>query len=607
MKVAQPLHGRVARVARYPHTESPSHASRVIFQGASMLCNHARAPVPVAVLFAAAHAAAQTATGTIEGRVLDQSGDPLPGATVALEGTSIVTSTELPRSYRVAGAPEAERSLVVSYLGSQDARIAVAVRAGSVVVAPEAALQKIGYAETVTVTGDEIKDAQARALNQQKTAPNIINVASADQIGTFPDPNAAETAQRIPGVTISKDQGEGRYVLVRGAEPRLNSMMINGERIPSPDPNLRQVALDVVPSALLQAVEVSKAITPDQDGDAIGGGVNLVMKQAPERLRLFGGIGTGYNSMLSSLKQNSYSFTGGQRFAGGRMGAILSLGGSGTFRGNQDVEAAYSSGNLLDLDPRYYQVQRNRVGVSGAFDITQSANNKYVVRGVYNRYIDDHENRQRFRNRVGNRRLERELRDRTHLEHINSLSFDGKHLTRWAEVDYHVLGAVSDQTDPLTMTTTFRQPNVNFAPNVTPTYIDPNNVQANPLNQDINAYVFNSQIQATNDARERDVVGAADLRRALATRGSVASFIKFGAKYRDKSKSRNRDEVTVTTSSRLLMTDYLESMDLPLFLGGRYDLTPYLSQSKVSQISSQVPVTITPNHARDAEEFDGTE
>src|SRR4029077_20501050 len=99
--------------------------------------------------------------------------------------------------------------------------------------------------------------------------------------------------------------------------------------------------------------------------------------------------------------------------------------------------------------------QAKRCGPTGAFDVPQGANNKYVVRGVYNRYIDDHENRQRFRNRVGNRRLERELRDRTHIEHIDSLTFTGKHLTRWAEVDYHVLGAYSDQTDPLTMTTTF--------------------------------------------------------------------------------------------------------------------------------------------------------
>src|SRR5262249_30302925 len=123
----------------------------------------------------------------------------------------------------------------------------------------------------------------------------IINAVSADQIGSFPDPNAAETTQRIPGVTITKDQGEGRFVSVRGTEPRLNSMMIDGERIPSPDPLLRQAALDVVPSELLQSIEVSKTLTADMDADSIGGSINLITKQAPEKLRVLGRIGGGYN------------------------------------------------------------------------------------------------------------------------------------------------------------------------------------------------------------------------------------------------------------------------------------------------------------------------
>jgi TonB-dependent receptor len=103
-------------------------------------------------------------------------------------------------------------------------------------------------------------------------------------------------------------------------------------------------------------------------------------------------------------------------------------------------------------------------------------------------------------------------------------------------------------------------------------------------------------------------VGAANIRKAIGATGNAATFLKVGAKYRDKAKSRTRSEVTVTTSSRLLMTDYLDTdLDLPSFLDGRYDLTPYLSQAKVEAIASQVPVVITPNHARDAEEFDGTE
>ena len=105
---------------------------------------------------------------------------------------------------------------------------------------------------------------------------------------------------------------------------------------------------------------------------------------------------------------------------------------------------------------------------------------------MFNRYIDDHENRQRYRQRVTNRRIERELRDRTHIERISSLTFSGQSPDwRRAEIDYRLLGAYSDQYDPLTMTTVFRQNNVNFAPNVTADSIDPDNIQANPLNENL--------------------------------------------------------------------------------------------------------------------------
>src|SRR6185503_11348496 len=116
----------------------------------------------------------------------------------------------------------------------------------------------------------------------------------------------------------------------------LNSMMIDGQRIPSPDPLIRQVAVDVVPSEILQAIEVSKALTPDQDGDSIGGSVNLVLKQAPQQFRLIGAAGGGYNAMLSNWRQSNFSGTMGRRFDSGRLGALVSISASETTRGNQD-------------------------------------------------------------------------------------------------------------------------------------------------------------------------------------------------------------------------------------------------------------------------------
>ena len=561
-------------------------------------------------LLASSVARAQVVAGVIEGRVVDATtGEPLPGAKIAASGGG-ETASDRDGRFRLP-VPAGAHTVVVSYLGREDHVEEVNVSARGL-TRLEVKMAAVSFAENVTVTAPAlIVESEERALNQQRTAPNITNVVSADQIGAFPDRNAAETTQRIPGVSITKDQGEGRYVNVRGTEPRLNSMMIDGQRIPSPDPLIRQVAVDVVPSELLQSIEVAKALTPDQDGDSIGGSVNLVMKQAPEKFRLFGAVGGGYNSLLSDYGQGNYSVTTGRRFNGGKTGAIVSLSGSTTNRGNMDTEVVYTPTlTLNELNPRWYQVNRERVGFTGAFDFKPGAAGSLTMRAVFNRFVDDHEDRQRVRYAVANRRIDRELRDRTHVERISSLSLSGNRLlgNGGATIDYQVIGAYSDQTDPLTTTTVFRHTNIVFAPNVTSTEIDPDNVQANPQNEVLTNYNFQNQLLAINFSKDRDIVGAFNFRTPLRTSPASTMMLKTGVKFRDKRKGRNRNENTFTTASTLKLTDYLETgFDLPPFMDGLYDLRPYIKQSSVAGIPGQVSGTLTRNHARDAEEFDGTE
>lgn len=554
--------------------------------------------------------ATAAAAGAIDGRVVDAAtGEPLPGARIVVTGTAAEASTDRDGRFHLVSVPPGPRTLVVTYLGRKDEVVEATVTSGAT-WRVDVKMSMVSFEETVTVTAQAlILESQERALNQQKTAPNITNVVSADQIGSFPDRNAAETTQRIPGVSITKDQGEGRYVNVRGTEPRLNAMMIDGERIPSPDPLIRQVAVDVVPSELLQSIEVSKALTPDQDGDSIGGSVNLVMKQAPQKFRLFGSGGGGYNSMLSNWRQNNFSVTTGRRFNGGATGAIVSLSGSETNRGNQDMEVVYTPAlTLNELNPRWYQVHRKRIGFTGAFDAKPGDDATLTIRAVFNRFIDDHENRQRVRWAVANRRIDRELRDRTHIERITSLSASGNRIFNGrTTVDYQVLGAYSDQRDPLTTTTTFRHTNITYNPNVTATSIDPDNIQVNAQNETLANYNFQQQLLAINFAKDRDVVGSFNLRTPLSSSEGTTSLVKVGLKFRDKQKGRNRNESTFTSSTQLKMSNYLETdFDLPPYLDGRYDLSPYVSQGLVAPIPS-LPGTLTRNHARDAEEFDGTE
>ncbi len=184
----------------------------------------------VAFLTIGVEAASQAQpTGIVSGRVVDASrGEALPGALVRVEGTATSTPTDRQGAFRLTGVPVGAQTLLVTYLGRLDGKQAVTVTAGTPVAVEIKLEPDYTYSETVNVSGESIQEGQARALNQQRTSSNIKNIVAADQIGSFPDPNAAEAASRIPGVSITRDQGEGRYVLVRGTEARLNSMMIDG-------------------------------------------------------------------------------------------------------------------------------------------------------------------------------------------------------------------------------------------------------------------------------------------------------------------------------------------------------------------------------------------
>jgi hypothetical protein len=182
-------------------------------------------------------ALAQSATTSITGTVTDSvTKAPLAGALVTLEGTALSAATDRTGTFRITGAPVGTHALLITYLGHPNERTPVTLRASETLTV-DVALSQTAFSETVQVTAKSIDNGQAQALNQQKTAPNIINVVSAD-------PNAAEAASRIPGVSIARDQGEGRYILIRGTEARLNSVMIDGERIPSPE-DTRQIMLDM--------------------------------------------------------------------------------------------------------------------------------------------------------------------------------------------------------------------------------------------------------------------------------------------------------------------------------------------------------------------------
>lgn len=536
------------------------------------------------IMLSVSEAEAQS-TGVVTGRVTDsQVGGVLPGAVVRLDGTPRETATNREGVYRLQGVAPGEYTLSVEYLGFEPFASTVSVSGGET-VSVDASLSRSGFEESVVVTAP-ILEGQAKALNQQRNALNIMNVVAADQIGSFPDSNAAEAVQRVPGVSIERDQGEGRYVLVRGTEARLNSMMINGERVPSPEGDVRQVALDVIPADLLQSIEVTKTLTPDMDADSIGGSVNLVTQQAPQNQRIFLVAGLGHNAIREDTLQRGI-FSYGNRFDDDKVGLTLSGSIFNTDRGSDNFEAAYDDGEVDELEIRHYTINRRRIGVNGAVDLRTSDGGSLILNGIYNSFRDQ-EYRRRTRNRVGDDRMERELKDRLETQEIISASLNGTdYLSGRLQLDYRLAYSYADEDEPDRRDTTFRLDDVVFAPNVTPDSIDPDNIQANPLGDDIAGYTLDEQAVENNKTTDRDLVAAVSLKVPV---GTANSSFKLGGKYRDKRKDRDVEVDVLESDDDLFLSSVLDSEfgNGTPFLDGRYVPGPHVSSGGARSLTPRL-------------------
>ncbi|HOI51848.1 MAG TPA: TonB-dependent receptor plug domain-containing protein, partial [Azonexus sp.] len=178
----------------------------------------------------------------------------------------------------------------------------IALAIGLALAGPAIAQEAVPVMQEVLVTGQAAS--MDSALDVQQMADNIVSVVHADAIGQLPDSNAAEALQRIPGLSVERDQGEGRYVRVRGLGPELNSVTINGSLVPAPESDTRAVALDVLLAGLIRSLEVSKSLTPDQDANSIGGTIEVKTISAFDHKGMFYSL-EGGASYDSNVEQTS--------------------------------------------------------------------------------------------------------------------------------------------------------------------------------------------------------------------------------------------------------------------------------------------------------------
>jgi TonB-dependent receptor len=273
--------------------------------------------------------------GIVTGKLLDASTkEPLFFANISIEGTSIGTSSDEEGEFLLNNVPTGDQTLIISYIGYKSLEVQVSIGPGETknIGTKDLEMSSI-MGEVVEVTAQLA--GQASAINQQVKSNQIVNVVSKEKIQEVPDANAAETLSRLPGITISRSGGEGSNVTVRGVSPRFNSITVNGQPIPSTGTNDRSVNLSVVSSDLLDGIELYKAITPDMDGDAIGGTVNLVTKTAEDGFHGRVHLETGYHSLIEEIGTYKGSFSLSNRFLENKLGVIV---GANYHRANRNTD-----------------------------------------------------------------------------------------------------------------------------------------------------------------------------------------------------------------------------------------------------------------------------
>jgi len=234
------------------------------------------------VLFGGKGLYAQT---KIVGKIRDASG-PLQGGSLRIDKSVGAGTSAYDGQFEINSNLNGAYELVISYMGYDDRRFPILLETNKLIDLGTVEMQKLDGKEiTGVVVSGAYRSSQLRALQLKKSSPNIVETLAADAIGKLPDRNAAEAVQRIQGVSIERDMGEGRFVSVRGTPIQWSSSTLNGNRLPSAsgDNSNRGLQMDIFPSEIIQFVKMAKALTPDLDGDAIGGSVDFITRSAVPR------------------------------------------------------------------------------------------------------------------------------------------------------------------------------------------------------------------------------------------------------------------------------------------------------------------------------------
>lgn len=557
-------------------------------------------------------AAGKSGTGAISGRTTDPRHSALQGARAELQPTGLAAISNDQGQFTIPEVPAGAYTLTISYLGFSDYSTPVTVVAGQVVQV-DAPLHIESVNEEIVVRGER-EHGELEALNRERTADTILEVLPAEVITSLPNTNVADALGRLPGVSLERDEGEGKYVQIRGTEPRLSNVTINGVHVSSPERDVRNVKLDIIPADLVESIEVSKTLSANQDGDAIGGSINLVTRTADDTpFYSFTAMG-GYTPIVNGRWLTQEDATMSKRF-GVQKRLGVAFGGSYDFngRGYNDNEPSPGVNDFMDgrgfvpvfggTHLREYAFRRHRYGFAGGADYRLSNGSSAFIRGLFSEFKDFGDT-WNVQENVGNL-LTQSTSDNTGnvvLRHLNRTPEQriysvaaGETLNLGKYLFDYEFGVSRERQDGQFPSTYFRSPsNVAFGID-TSTPSTPKFPVLNGINiYDPSIYTFTKTVGAIDPVRELDLEGSASLARHYLIGSHFGSF-QFGGKVRNGDKTNKTYEpvLVATGSPTLLYSQVLGNgpKDSNYYFG-QYKLPPLSNYNKILAFEAANPSSI---------------
>ncbi|BFM14481.1 TonB-dependent receptor [Maricurvus nonylphenolicus] len=499
------------------------------------------------------------ADGRLEGRISDTQGKVyFDGAIVRLKELKLESSSSNGGRFSFNSVPAGTYTLIVDYLGAESVQQLVNITDDNTTRESIKIGENVDTIENVIVVGQAA--GANNALNKQRAADNFKSVVSADSIGQFPDENVSEALQRVPGVFIERDQGEGRFVGVRGIDPNLNSASINGVNIPAPERDRRSVALDVIPSGLLEGLEVTKTVTPDMDGSTIGGNIEVKSLSAFDRDGMSYKVSAeaNHNDLEGETSPKvAGSFTNVFDVNGGELGVAAAVSwqerefGSEVMEGDgewdSDIDGAGTRGPK-ELQQRDYEVERERLGLAFNLDWRPSDTSEYYLRTLYSEF-EDQEYRQRTKYKFedgslnsidansatwDNAEMRRDFKDRYEEQKIISVVLGGMNMVDDWTYEYSVGYSKAEENEPGRRDTEFEEINPITQMGYTNLGETPD-LFASSNAFDANNFELKEIVLEDNKTEDEQFTYTFDITREMEFNGHPG-YVKFGAKMTNREK-----------------------------------------------------------------------